>query len=113
MDYFSNLWFWKTWNKQVGKLAEGVKFGRLELAKFVGLTDFQDIIEVQINPSTLFLCLFQARTGSNAWRFYVTGHLLTRFNVDYSGLLCFTCLFKARGITGGVLPRRLAEGTSC
>ncbi|KAF8105749.1 hypothetical protein N665_0156s0003 [Sinapis alba] len=30
---------------RVGKLAEGVKFGRLELAKFVGLTEFQDIIE--------------------------------------------------------------------
>ncbi|XP_033146963.1 ran-binding protein M homolog isoform X2 [Brassica rapa] len=30
---------------RVGKLAEGVKYGRLELAKFVGLTEFQDIIE--------------------------------------------------------------------
>ncbi|KAH0926490.1 hypothetical protein HID58_018746 [Brassica napus] len=30
---------------RVGKLAEGVKYGRLELAKFVGLPEFQDIIE--------------------------------------------------------------------
>ncbi|XP_010478942.1 PREDICTED: ran-binding protein 10 [Camelina sativa] len=30
---------------RVGKLEEGVKYGRLELAKFVGLTGFQDIIE--------------------------------------------------------------------
>ncbi|KAG7593967.1 LIS1 homology motif [Arabidopsis thaliana x Arabidopsis arenosa] len=30
---------------RVGKLEEGVKYGRLELAKFVGLTGFQDIVE--------------------------------------------------------------------
>uniref|UniRef100_A0A1J3CZW9 Ran-binding protein 10 n=1 Tax=Noccaea caerulescens TaxID=107243 RepID=A0A1J3CZW9_NOCCA len=30
---------------RAGKLEEGVKYGRLELAKFVGLTGFQDIVE--------------------------------------------------------------------
>ncbi|VVB11672.1 unnamed protein product [Arabis nemorensis] len=30
---------------RVGKLEEGVKYGRLELAKFVGLARFQDIVE--------------------------------------------------------------------
>lgn len=55
MDWFfiSNYSFGNTYNQQAGKLEEGVKYGRLELAKFVGLTGFQDIVEVLSSPSTL------------------------------------------------------------
>lgn len=62
----------------MGKLEEGVKYSRLELAKFVGLTGFQDKVEVPMTPLTLFpsqsskICL-------NAESFYVTDILRTRF----------------------------------
>ncbi|KAF2545132.1 hypothetical protein F2Q70_00022242, partial [Brassica cretica] len=98
---------------RVGKLAEGVKYGRLELAKFVGLTEFQDIIEVLMTP---FNFIPFASFKQDLVQMQIDFILLVSyvdFHVDYSGLLCFACLSKARGITGGVLPRRLAEGTSC
>ena len=90
-----------------------MKYGRLELAKFVGLTEFQDIIEVLMTP---FNFIPFASFKQDLVQMQIDFILLVSyvdFHVDYSGLLCFACLSKACGITGGVLPRRLAEGTSC
>ncbi|AEE31798.1 SPla/RYanodine receptor (SPRY) domain-containing protein [Arabidopsis thaliana] len=48
----------------VGKLEEGVNYGRLELAKFVGLTGFQDIVE-----DCFALLAYEKPEESSVWYF--------------------------------------------
>jgi hypothetical protein len=49
---------------RVGKLEEGVNYGRLELAKFVGLTGFQDIVE-----DCFALLAYEKPEESSVWYF--------------------------------------------